>query len=391
MSDRLALVQDSAAVRQRGRAAPRLRAGVALLVSTALALALLLPVLRFFADRGATSSPAIADGTEERARAAARLFLDRYVSADGRVLRPDQGGDTVSEGVSYALLLAQAAGDERTFAEVWNWADRNLRTDDGLLAFLWADGAVRDPNPASDADLVTAMALMRSGPRHALAGRELAGAVLARETVTRKGELLLAAGPWATGEPVTLNPSYWASIAYEELADRTGDPRWAALSDSSLRLTRSLTDGGRTLPPDWARVDGDVAVATPAPNGQAPDVRYGLNAQRLVVWLAASCRPAERSLAARFWPKLSQPGRAGALALWPDGSVADGRRSPMPLVAAAAAANAAGLPGERDRLLAASERVNAANPTYYGAAWAALGRVLLTTSLLGGCASQEAA
>jgi endoglucanase len=34
--------------------------------------------------------------------------------------------------------------------------------------------------------------------------------------------------------------------------------------------------------------------------------------------------------------------------------------------------------------------VNAAAPTYYGAAWVALGRALLTTSLLGGCATEGA-
>lgn len=386
MSDRLPMLQAPAAARRRGHAAPALRRGIALAASAALAIALLLPVLKFFVDRGPARVTA-----EDRAQAAARSFVDRYVSDGGRVVRSDQGGDSVSEGVSYALLLAQAAGDERTFAKVWSWAERNLRGSEGLLAYLWADGAVRDANPASDADLVTALALMRSGPAHARAGRRLAAAVLAHETVARKGELLLAAGPWATGEPVTLNPSYWVSIAYEQLADRTRDPRWAALSGSSLRLTRSLTNGGRTLPPDWARIDGEEAVPTPAPNRQAPDVRYGLDAQRLVVWLAASCNPAARSLAARFWPMLSRPGRTGALSLYPDGTVADGRRNPMPLVAAAAAAGAAGLPGERDRLLARSERVNAANPTYYGAAWAALGRVLLTTSLLGGCAGEGVA
>src|SRR5438045_6380113 len=38
----------------------------------------------------------------------ARAFLDRYVMGDGRVARIDQGGDTVSEGQAYALLLAAA-------------------------------------------------------------------------------------------------------------------------------------------------------------------------------------------------------------------------------------------------------------------------------------------
>jgi endo-1,4-beta-D-glucanase Y len=388
MSDPLqALHAHAPAPRQRRRAAPILRGGLAALASVALAAALVLPALKLLFDRSSGSAPA---SPEERARSSARAFLDRYVRPDGRVARPDQGGDTVSEGVSYGLLLAEVSGDERAFGKVWGWAERNLKGPEGLLAYLWADGQVRDPNPASDGDLVTAWALMRSGGEYSDDGRRLGAAVLSRETAARGGNLVLAAGPWGTGEPVTVNPSYWAPIAFEQLAERTHDARWTALSDGSVRLTRTLTASGRTLPPDWARIDGDVAVPTPAPNHQAPDVRYGLDAQRLVVWLAASCDPAARSLAARFWSKLSRPGRAAALALTPDGAIADAGRNPMPLVAAAAAAGAAGHPETRDRLLARSEQVNAASPTYYGAAWVALGRALLTTSLLGGCATEAA-
>jgi endoglucanase len=386
MSDRLPVLHASTVAPGRRRSGgPALRGALALLGSLALAAALVWPALRILLD-----GPSESASPEERARSSARSFLDRYVRPDGRVARPDQGGDTVSEGVSYALLLAEVSGDERAFGEVWGWAERNLKGPEGLLAYLWADGQVRDPSPASDGDLVTAWALMRSDGEYAGDGRRLAAAVLSRETVGRGGNLVLAAGPWATGDPVTINPSYWAPIAFEQLAERTSDARWTALSDSSLRLTRTLTAGRSTLPPDWARIDGDVAVPTPAPNRQAPDVRYGLDAQRLVVWLAASCDPAARSLAARFWSKLSRPGRAGALALTLDAAIADARRNPMPLVAAAAAASAAGHSDTRDHLLARSEQVNAASPTYYGAAWVALGRALLTTSLLGGCATEAA-
>ena len=45
---------------------------------------------------------------------ATERFLDAYVDPDGRVVRRDQGGDTVSEGQAYALLLATAVGDEAT-------------------------------------------------------------------------------------------------------------------------------------------------------------------------------------------------------------------------------------------------------------------------------------
>jgi endoglucanase len=55
------------------------------------------------------------------------------------------------------------------------------------------------------------------------------------------------------------------------------------------------------------------------------------------------------------------------------------------LVAAAGAAKAAGDTNAIPALLAEAQRLNAEHPTYYGAAWPALGRLLLTTSRLEPC------
>jgi endoglucanase len=84
---------------------------------------------------------------------------------------------------------------------------------------------------------------------------------------------------------------------------------------------------------------------------------------------------------------LSTRARSRALALSTRGSVVNGATNATPLVAAAAAAQAAGETGRRDQLLAEATGTQDAHRTYYGAAWLALGRTLLTTSALGGCAA----
>jgi endoglucanase len=118
-----------------------------------------------------------------------------------------------------------------------------------------------------------------------------------------------------------------------------------------------------------------------------PQVRYGLDAQRLVVWLGVSCEPAARRLTARWASLLATRARSRALALSSRGSVIDAATNAMPLVAAAAAAQAAGKARRRDQLLDEAAGVQQAHPTYYGGAWLALGRTLMTSSALGGCAS----
>jgi endo-1,4-beta-D-glucanase Y len=361
-------------------------------IAIALVLILAASAGAVWADTSGSGSPR-ARFERTTALADARAFLRRYVKPSGQVVRPGHGGDTVSEGQAYALLLAQATGEQRTFARVWSWTRAHLLRGDGEMAFLASpSGRVQDPMPASDADVLAAWALARARGAHAAAyhaaAARMAAAILGNETVRRGSSLVLAAGPWATGSPASLDPSYWSTEAFAGLARFTGDRRWRRLQASALSFTRRLTANGALLPPDWARLDGERLAPTPAPNGSAPQVRYGLDAQRLVVWLAAGCRPAERALAARWWPILSAPSRSGALALSQHGAVIDSATNALPYVASAAAAQAAGRLAARDRLLAQARRVQARYPTYYGGAWLALGELLLGTSRLGGCATQ---
>lgn len=66
---------------------------------------------------------------------AVESFFAGYVDDDGRVVRHDEGGDTVREGQAYAMLLAVAAGDRSRFHRIWSWTKEHLQRPDGLLAW----------------------------------------------------------------------------------------------------------------------------------------------------------------------------------------------------------------------------------------------------------------
>ncbi|HSO98161.1 MAG TPA: glycosyl hydrolase family 8, partial [Solirubrobacteraceae bacterium] len=104
--------------------------------------------------------PRLGRQPQGQATAAAKRFLKRYVTPDGRVVRLDQGGDTVGEGQAYGMLLAAAIGDSKRFDAIWNWTQQHLRRPDGLISFLWKGGHVIDPQAASDADLDASRALL---------------------------------------------------------------------------------------------------------------------------------------------------------------------------------------------------------------------------------------
>ena len=323
--------------------------------------------------------------TADRTTSDARRFLEAYLAADGRVVRHDQGGDTVSEGQAYALLVSVGVGDRATFDRVWAWTTVNLQRPDGLLAWRWADGAVVDPEPAADADLDAAWALAlaaRRWPRGGYedAARTIADGVAAHETAQLSdGTSVLAAGPWAIrsaadGRPVVVNPSYASPVAESVLAaDGLADPTLGAARRAGARRVVAALLEDRGVPTDWARVSQDGTTDPADSPTEAGGGRFGWDAVRVPLRFAPSCDPADRSLAAQLWPAF----QAGA-------GVEAMRDHPARLVGAAAAA-AADAPERAQALLDEASESDTARSTYYGSALTALGRLLLGTDRLGGC------
>jgi len=304
-----------------------------------------------------------------RPAGASEVWLAKYVQPDGRVARLDQGGDTVSEGQSYALALALDAGDLATFDRVWTWTRTHLQRPDALLAFH-ADsrGQVLDATPATDADLLTAWALLRRAGPTADDGRRLAAAVLARDSTTVAAGRLLAAGPWAIGPPATLNPSYWAFPVLRQLARLDDDQQWNALADTAS----SVIGAGDQLPADWLCVDGTTIRAEPAPDRSRPVAQYGPDAQRVLLWSVYSCRPGDRAAARLAAATLAGSAASTAVSSDLSGHALQSTTTPLAQLAAAAAAEAAGDLPAATRLRAAAAGSARAFPTYYGDAWVAL-------------------
>jgi endo-1,4-beta-D-glucanase Y len=333
-----------------------------------------------------TAAPSTATSISADISSAAHAFLTQYVTSDGRVIRHDQGGDIVSEGQAYGMLIAELAGDTATTQSIWTWTKQHLQRPDGLLSYhANADGSVLDPQSASDADILAAFALLRyNGPNdsglHA-DGKRLAAAVLAHETShLPDGTPVVAAGPWAVAAVATVDPSYWMPGVYDQLATLTGDQQWTRAAGGAISLLQQVTNNGKQLPPDWAQLKGGDITAIAAPGGGSP-VQYGLDAQRVPIWLETGCTASATKLAADWWSILSVDDRAKAIALRLDGTVTNPAQNPLPPIAAAATAQAANDTTDSNRLLGLARTQAAQTPTYYGDAWMVLGPALLAGAL----------
>lgn len=318
---------------------------------------------------------------------AAVRFLAEFVTSDGRVIRHDQGGDIVSEGQAYGMLIAEMANRPAMVRKIWSWTSAHLSRSDGLLKYhASGSGRIESDQSATDADVLAAYALLRyrgisAGSLHS-AGRHIATSVLTAESTSRHGSPVLLAGPWAlTTSPPTVNPSYWMPSVFEALARYTGGDRWHTAADTSIALLQQMTHDGRDLPTDWAQLSDSGLVPIADPGGGAP-VQYGLDAARLPLWFATSCDPTARRLAARWWTNhLAIANRTADLALTPSGTPIDQQTNPLPLLAGAAAAAAAGDRTASRELQARAAQQARQVPTYYGDAWLAIGGALLDGSL----------
>jgi len=339
-------------------------------------------------ESSATSSPAPdVDRTTAQLRSD---FLEDYVR-DGRVVRTDQGGDTVSEGQAYGLLIAYANDDRKTFGQIWSWTQRHLLTDDDLLAWRWTpDEGVADEQSASDADLDAARALVLAGQRWdddrwTAAGTAMASAILDHETAQTDLGTILLPGPWADSEPYRYNASYASPAAFRVLERATGDRRWKELEQGSTAATTAVL-AASDLPSDWSQVHADGSVDPMPAAGDQGSVVYGWEAMRLPLRYAEACSANDRALAGSIAPTLR---RSTQLAAQLDlgGTAVTGDTSGLAYAARAAAEHAAGSSSAATADLRRADRTAATTPTYYGDAWAALGATMLTSDVLGGCAT----
>jgi endo-1,4-beta-D-glucanase Y len=327
------------------------------------------------------------------ARASAEIFLQRYVQPDGRVVRIDQGGDTVSEGQAYAMLLDVATRNQAQFASVWDWSRENLSDTDGLLAYHWQNGRIADHSSASDADLDIARALVLAGSEWhnrtwTAEGAKYATAIVNNETATFGGQLWLLAGPWArTNNPHYLDPSYFDPGAFELFTSVTHDPRWARLATSSAAALTADTHNGTQLPSDWATVSSAGKVEASAPPAGGAMV-YGYDAFRVLIRGADGCRVTPvRQLDSDLFPLAQKTASSSDRAdtYNTNGTPSESGYNPLMLIAAAGSASASGDDKARNTYLDEAATVEPSQQTYYLDAWVALGRYYLTTSALSGC------
>ncbi len=278
---------------------------------------------------GATALLAPLSATAEPAARGWDAFKSRFLMADGRIVDPENGSISHSEGQAWGMLLAEIHGDQEAFDRILRWTRGRLAIrPDRLLAWRYRPAplnVVDDPNSATDGDLNYAWALLRAEARWPSRGYRSLAAGVARDIVTvatrqTEGRVLLLPGAWGfeEQEQLVINPSYYAFPALEALAAAFPHAAWPALIADGERLLNESRAGRWSLPPDWARIRRRGGAPEPLP-GRGE--RFGYDAIRIPLWLAWSGRWTSPVLHAcsRFWLDRAHPHLPAWVRLTTDG------------------------------------------------------------------------
>lgn len=219
------------------------------------------------------------------------IYKQRFVSESGRVIDTYNNNISHSEGQGWGMLFAEANDDKATFDLLWRWSRKNLARKDALL-FSWrydpaVTPAVKDPNNASDGDILIAWALHKAAKRWKDPNYETASAAIRadiHELLIKEygGYTLLLPGleGFSTADSIDINLSYWVIPAFVDFALQEPAKKWAKLITDGQRLLAASRFGEHALPVDWIRITAKGELS-PSPDWPA---RFSYDAVRIPMY-----------------------------------------------------------------------------------------------------------
>jgi endo-1,4-beta-D-glucanase Y len=228
-----------------------------------------------------------------------QAYANRFISADGRVIDPQGGDRTTSEGQSYALFFALVNNDRAHFDKLFAWTESNLAANDlggHLPSWSWGRGkdghwGTIDPNSASDSDLWIAYDLIEAGrlwkDRHYQdIGQRLESLIAQKEVANLPGlGPVLLPGP--TGFKFqrywVLNPSYTPLFLLNRMATADPDGPWSNVATVLPTLLSRSAKGGYAM--DWVcYTPGEGFSPCQASGKKTPEPLGSYDAIRVYLW-----------------------------------------------------------------------------------------------------------
>ncbi|ADU26447.1 glycosyl hydrolase family 8 [Ethanoligenens harbinense] len=222
-------------------------------------------------------------------------YLRAANSQMSRVIDPEMGNVTVSEGIGYGMLFSVAQDDPSVFKCLWKYAQYYM-DDNGLMNWkIDADGNVIGTGAASDADEDMAYALLLASkkwknPSYLKNAQTLVKSIQMHEIDSRY--VLLPGDKWRVNPP--LNPSY-ISPQYYKVFEKFDYTFWDKVYNVNFEILISSADRQTGLFPDWINYDRSL---------NSDNSNYGYDAIRVPIRLLYTYQAEKDSQSATLLAKI---------------------------------------------------------------------------------------
>jgi endo-1,4-beta-D-glucanase Y len=213
-----------------------------------------------------------------------------FVTGSGnstRVIRPENGNDTVSEGIGYGMLIAVYMGDQPLFDGLWSYAKAHPAS--GLLMNWCIPGnggsCSASGGSATDADEDMAFALLQADKQWGGGSYASDASMLIKQIGDKDIDTgtMLPNGGSNFGSGMQTNPSYWAPAYYRAFATVDSGHPWNTIANNvytALNAIAGKSNGNAAgaLVPAWCSGSNCGSVAG---NGYTDGAIYQYDAHRV--------------------------------------------------------------------------------------------------------------
>ncbi len=209
-------------------------------------------------------------------------------SGPTRIIRPENGNDTVSEGIGYGMLIAVYVGDKTLFDQLWAYGKDSSRRASGTSILMnWCIPAgggscSASGGSATDADEDIAFALLQAGKlwggTYAADAATVIGDIWAHD-IDKSSMLPTGGSNYATTSSSPTNPSYFAPAFYKAFAAVDSGHGWNTVATNVYTALSSIAGKASKagLVPAWCGSN----CSTVSSNGGADDSVYQYDAHRV--------------------------------------------------------------------------------------------------------------
>lgn len=195
-----------------------------------------------------------------------------FISPEGRVMDPQRGDITTSEGQSYIMFRAVVHNDREMFDKTYNWTKKNLQQSTKLFAWIWGKDKhgkyrVLDRNSAADADVNIAFALISAyekwkDEKYLDEALPIIRSIWRNDTrKIGKRRVLMPGFVQARSDRIEVNPSYFHPYAFRFFAKYDDWHDWRKIIDSSYYyILESSSKTATGLPPNWFLIEKGKVV-----------------------------------------------------------------------------------------------------------------------------------